>query len=172
MHLGFNFLSNFLMQTELNWSLLLINYIKTETSKSRLRYPNQPKLHDKYWEAWINIIKKRYCKVRSFHLKKKFIIGHWIKTHHSTYHVYQNLFSLTLNESCSNKRISSCERISPNYYTISEKSFVINLIISDAIPVDIYIYIYIYNSIFRINNIYFKPQIIIDISASFHETVK
>ena len=36
-----------------------INYIKTETSHSRLRWPNQPKLYDKYWEAWINIIKTK-----------------------------------------------------------------------------------------------------------------
>ena len=66
----------------------LINYIKTETSHSRLRWPNQPKLYDKYWEAWINIIKTKYCKVRYFHLKTKFILGYWIKSHHSTYHIY------------------------------------------------------------------------------------
>ena len=73
-HLGINFLSGLCNANGNELKHNLINYDQPEISQYRIRWPNQPKPHEKYWKAWTNIINNRYCKVRSLHLKNKYII--------------------------------------------------------------------------------------------------
>ena len=92
MYFGINFSSELHSANGTELKPNLPDYVKLQTSQSGLRWPYQPKPTAKYWKAWINIIKNRYCKLRSFHLMSKNILGHWIKAHHTTYHQNRTLY--------------------------------------------------------------------------------
>lgn len=93
------------------------------------------------------------------------MLGHWIKSHHTTYQLHKYFFSPLLNEIYRNNKIYHYERQSFDQFNISKTPSENNPIAVDTIPVDIS------NNSFRIRKHDFKPPTQLDSSTSFRNTV-